>query len=113
MKKGTIVLVQFPFTNFTSSKRRPALILSANNELKKDVIVAFISSILPQYFLASDIILTETQKSFTETGLHKSSVVKLDKVMTIDIDLITGELGKISDELIVEVNQKIKIIFDL
>lgn len=33
--------------------------------------------------------------------------------MTIDIDLITGELGKISEELIVEVNQKIKIIFDL
>jgi len=113
MKKGNLVLIQFPFTDFTTLKRRPALILSANNESRKDVIVAFISSILPQNFLETDLLLSVTQKSFAETGLHRSSVVKLDKIMTIDIDLITGELGKISEELIVDVNQKIKIVLGL
>ena len=112
MKKGTIVLVQFPFTDFTSFKRRPALILSVNNNSKKDIIVTFISSILPSKLLETDLLL-ETDESFTDTGLHRSSVVKLDKIMTLNIDLITGELGRISDDLITEVDKKIKIIFDL
>ncbi len=44
MKKGTIVLVKFPFTDLSSAKRRPALVISDQGKTKNDVIVAFISS---------------------------------------------------------------------
>lgn len=40
MKKGDIVLVSFPFTDFSGDKVRPALVLSAS---ALDVIIAFIS----------------------------------------------------------------------
>ncbi len=42
--KGKIVLITFPFTDLTSAKMRPALIIHSS---KNDVIVAFISSRLP------------------------------------------------------------------
>jgi len=42
--KGKIVLIPFPFTNLTTTKLRPALVLL---ESEKDVVVAFISSRLP------------------------------------------------------------------
>lgn len=42
--KGKIILLPFPFTDLTSAKLRPALVIY---EGEKDVIVAFISSKIP------------------------------------------------------------------
>jgi mRNA interferase MazF len=53
MKKGDIILVPFPFTDFSGSKNRPALIL-AESEL--DVTVAFISTQI-QWKEETDILL--------------------------------------------------------
>jgi len=42
--KGKIVLIHFPFTDFKTLKKRPALVIL---ERDYDVIVAFISSKIP------------------------------------------------------------------
>jgi mRNA interferase MazF len=44
--RGDIVLVSFPFTDLTSTKRRPALVISPEsfNQLNQDLILAAISS---------------------------------------------------------------------
>ena len=43
MKKGDIVLVRFPFTDMSSEKLRPALVLAPENQ-EKDVVLAFITT---------------------------------------------------------------------
>lgn len=78
--KGKFVLVPFPFTDLTASKLRPALVLY---EGKGDVVVAFVSSRIPDEFLTSSIKIAEEHDEFAQTGLKSASVIRLDKVATI------------------------------
>ncbi len=106
--KGKIVLVPFPFTDLTSSKLRPALVI---NENEYDVILAFISSKIPTTLSISDILLTRTHTGFTATGLKGDSVIKLDKIATVIKKLVVAELGEVNEALKNDINEKLKIIF--
>jgi len=108
--KGKIVLLPFPFTNLTSTKRRPALVLL---ERPNDVVVAFISSNIPKPIEDHQVILDKNHKSFSITGLKVSSTIYLDKIATIDKKLIIGELGQISNDIKHEVNKRIKKLYTL
>ena len=108
--KGKIVLLSFPFTNLTSSKRRPALVLL---ERPDDVVVAFISSKVPKPIELHHIFMDKGHKTFTMTGLKVSSTIYLDKIATIDKKLIIGELGQISKDIKIEINKKIKKLYSL
>ena len=108
--KGKIVLVPFPFTDLTTSKLRPALVLY---EGYKDVIVAFISSKIPDKPSEVDILITKNHSAFKNAGLRVDSVIKLDKIATVLKDLIVGEIGEVNEELRKEVNQKIKKILEI
>ncbi|MGQ9691216.1 MAG: type II toxin-antitoxin system PemK/MazF family toxin [Thermoproteota archaeon] len=91
--KGKIVLVPFPFTDLTTVKFRPALVLF---EGERDVVVAFISSRIPQELKLTDFLIEKTHPDFKSTGLKMDSVIKLDKVATLLKDLIAGEIGEIA-----------------
>ncbi len=83
--KGDIVLVPFPFTDLTGNKLRPAVILV---ESRDDVIVAFITSQGKRdddYSIKLDV--SETN------GLKVNSHLRLNKITTLDKDLIEGKLG--------------------
>jgi mRNA interferase MazF len=107
--KGKIVLISFPFTDLTSTKLRPALVLY---EGQKDVVVAFISSRIDK-LKSIDIIINENSLEFKQTGLKLTSTIKLDKVATISKELIVGEIGEIGSNLRKEVNSKITEIYNL
>jgi mRNA interferase MazF len=52
-KKWDIILVPFPFTDLSSAKRRPALIVSPDSyNVGKDVVITYVTSqiISPQRF---------------------------------------------------------------
>mgnify|MGYP001560014950 CR=1 FL=1 len=111
MEKGQIVLVRFPFTDYSSSKLRPAVVISANNV--RDVCVAFISSAVPTSIDDSDFILTSNHPDFHLTGLKVSSVLKMKKIATVDKDLIAGKIGKLSESLQAIIDNKLRIAFGL
>ena len=111
MEKGTIVLVRFPFTDYTSEKLRPALIISVGN--KTDVCVAFISSVVPLELEKTDYILTKDDKNFPLTGLKKDSVFRMNKIATLDRRIILGKLGAVSGDLLKILDKKLKIALGL
>ena len=85
MKKGDIILIPFPFSDFSSLKTRPALVLLSD---QLDVTVAFITSkVVKQEINDLEI------KPSSENGLKVDSLIKLSKLATIDKELALGELG--------------------
>ena len=111
MKRGDVVLVRFPFSDYSTAKLRPALIISANNE--KEVCVAFISSVLPVDLDKTDFLLTEEDDDFIQSGLKKDSVFKMNKIETLDKNIILGKLGTVSKELEKELDKRLRIALGL
>lgn len=110
MKKGHIILVPFYFTDFSTYKLRPSLIVSHGQSTPGDYIVAFISTIIPSKATIhlTHLIIESGEPYFGETGLKKTSVLKCDKLMTINQTIIAGLLGKLPDDIIKIIDQKLK-----
>jgi mRNA interferase MazF len=78
---GSIVLTRFPFTDLSGAKRRPALVVSRDNERRRDLIVCFITS-TPR--TGPDM---ASLASTPGTGLKVPSVVRFDTLATLDRDV--------------------------
>ena len=108
--KRKIILLPFPFTDLTTTKRRPALVIL---ERPNDVVVLFISSKIPITQENQHIVIKKHDKNFKISGLKVSSTIYLDKIATISKKLIIGELGQITKRIKREFNKKIKKIYHL
>ena len=104
LQRGDVVIAAFPFTDLSATKRRPALVLAATT---LDVILAFISSVLPATFKSNEIPLIPTDTDFIQTGLKVPSILRLDKLATIDKQLITRRIGKLSKERLQAVDDRL------
>ncbi len=113
MTKGAIVLTPFPFTDLSTVKRRPAVVVSSSKKPGDDVIVAFISSRITEPIGETDYILDVDRPDFKDTGLKKRSVFKMDKLVTVEKRILIGEIGMASHSILQELNKRLRITFDL
>ena len=92
-EKWDIVLVPFPFTNLSSIKKRPAIIISnhAYNTFG-DSIIVYVTSQITQATKPGDYLI----KSWNSAGLPKSSLIRM-KFATIDNNIILKKLGSLSE----------------
>ncbi len=95
---GTIVLVPFPFTDLTSAKVRPALIVSRTSADSADLMLSFITSQVSSKENGAVFTLKSSDKGFEGTGLKVDSSFRFDKIATLSKDLILGELGCVGKE---------------
>jgi mRNA interferase MazF len=102
LQRGDIVLIRFPFTDLSGSKRRPAIVLA---DYPPDMVVAFISSVIPTIIEPSDVILEPSSPFFAATGLKKASLIRLRKLATLEQSLITRLLGQLDPKLLKDVDQ--------
>ena len=106
-KKWDVVLVSFPFTNFTSDKRRPAVIVSPDNfNAGKDLVIGFVTSQLQSATKAGDYVL----KRWKEAGLPKPSMVRM-KFATIDRSIVIKRFGHLENEDQLELRQNLISFF--
>jgi mRNA interferase MazF len=106
MHKGTIVLIPFPFTDLSGQKVRPALVLY-DNKGGEDCIVSFISSRVAERAGKFEIKAVHS----LENGLKGDSLIKVDKIATLQKRIVMGELGMLESPLLAEVDVRLKKLF--
>jgi mRNA interferase MazF len=113
MVRGKVVLVPFPFDDLSTTKVRPAVCLTDPIGAHGHIILAFISSRIPDAPLESDLILESSQVDFTKTGLHVSSTIQLHRLMTVTAALIQRELGELSPQIQAILAEKLRKLFGI
>lgn len=96
-QRGDIVFVPFPFTDLTSSKPRPALVVSIDkvNEETGDVVLAMITS--KPHTGSFTIPIKEDDLDFK---LPKESYIRCHRLATVDTSIVLSKVGKASSALI-------------
>jgi mRNA interferase MazF len=104
-RRGDIVLVSFPFTDLTSSKRRPALVISPNgfNDHGEDLVLVAITSQEPD-----DRAVAIGPGDCVEGTLPKPSYVKVTKVFTMHSTLVLKRICVLRQEKLAEVLHELR-----
>ena len=106
MHKGRIVLVPFPFTDLSGQKVRPALVLHVSKG--EDCIVAFISSARGRKTPFGIPI-----KATSHNGLKVDSIIKVDKIATLQKKIVLGEIGAAEKPIMTLVDVALKKLLNL
>jgi mRNA interferase MazF len=106
---GDIILVPFPFTDQSSSKKRPAVIISSthyNTERPDFIIMAITSQIRAESSFGDAVVA-----GWEAAGLLKPSAIK-PVIATIDQALVLGRLGRLEPEDTVSLQQILTLIVE-
>lgn len=103
LSKGDIVLVPFPFTDFSQSKLRPALVIHIDSA-KNEITLCFITSQNVNSIDSNEFLIDETDPDFASTGLKLSSKIRVSRVVTVAKQLIQRRLGQLSPAQIQQLN---------
>jgi mRNA interferase MazF len=103
--KGDVVVVPFPFSDLSASKKRPALVITQLSG--DDVILCQITT--PNRLDGYSIPLRNDD--FASGGLHHDSTIRPNRLFTADGGIIVRCAGKLSKSKIAEVvNKLIEIV---
>jgi mRNA interferase MazF len=107
MTKGKIFLIPFPYDDLSTNKLRPALCLTNPVGARRHVILAYITSRIPNNLLETDIVLDINHPDFAVSGLRVSSTIRLHQLVTVSTVTIQRELGELSSDIQVEIAEKL------
>ncbi len=103
----------FPFTDLSAVKYRPAVILTPD-PMGPDIVVAYLSSVIPDGSLpTTHVIVADDHQEFRDTGLKRTSVVRLDKLITLSRSLVRRRLGRLGPTLLASLDVRLRIALGL
>src|SRR5712692_7126856 len=97
MLPGEIYLARFPFGDVPGMKLRPVLLLTGSIGSVPEVLVAYISSVVPGQLPPSDFIVDPAKPEFQSTHLKVVSALRLHKLATIHCSSLARHLGRPGD----------------
>ncbi len=106
-----IWLVKFPFSDLSSTKLRPALVIAIHRE---ELIIVGLFSKIPVGLLSNTwVLVSEQHPEFRETGLKKISLIRTDKIATVNEIVFAQKLGVLPSDLIPFVQLALKNALNL
>ncbi len=109
--RGDIVLVDFPYSDQTGSKVRPALVVQSDawNQRLDDTILALITgSHRRRVGAATQFPIDISTADGQQTGLRMNSVVQCENLITYEQSLILRVLGRLSASAMLQIDACLK-----
>jgi mRNA interferase MazF len=113
MHPGDIYLARFPFGDVPGMKLRPVLLLTGATGSVPEILVAYISSVVPTQPLPSDILLDPNKPEYASTNLKVISALRLHKLATLHCSSLSRSLGTIDPATRTVVNAKLRVMLSL
>ncbi len=113
IQRGDIVLVDFPYTDVTRTKVRPAVVVlnDRDNQRLRKTVVAMITGNLRRLGDPSHLFLDPVPE--TSIGLRYPSLVSCNNLLTADQSDIRQTLGHLSVALKQQLNDCLKTVLEL
>ena len=91
---GDLVLIAFPFSDFSSHKKRPVLVITPPDRYGDVIGLAVTSTPMRESALFLE------PSAMIEGILPKHSWVRLDKVYTLDTGIVVKKIGKVAPDFL-------------
>ncbi|MBL8799117.1 MAG: type II toxin-antitoxin system PemK/MazF family toxin [Planctomycetia bacterium] len=113
MSPGEIYLASFPFGGTVGAKIRSVLLLTGPVGPVPEVLVGYITSVVPATLLPTDVVLDPTQPECQAANLKTVSTLRLHKLATIHQTDLVRSLGVLSSAVWQEVEIKLRLLLQL
>ena len=116
VERGQVVFLQFPFSDGSGAKVRPAVVLQSDRENQRltSTVVAMISGNLNLVGREPGHILIDIQsEDGRRSGLKYSSVVNVHSIYSVHTDRIERISGSLTDGLMQQIGEQIVETLDL
>jgi mRNA interferase MazF len=90
--KGDVVVLPFPFSDLSATKRRPALVIGEPGGV--DLIFCMITSQNPRNQYGIEL----TNVSMKEGYISQASWIRVDRIFSGDSSLVLKKIGAVSDD---------------
>ena len=115
MTRGDVVIVEFPYADGGRGKNRPALVVQNDHDNRRlaNTVVAMISGNTRYASEPNQVLVDPTIQTGGSSGLHGLSVVKCCNLFTIRQQDVLRKIGRLSDELLLQVDVALKVALSL
>lgn len=115
MRRGDVVIVEFPYADGGRGKNRPALVVQNDRDNLRltNSVVAMISGSLRHSGEPSQLVIDPKTPEGRTSGLHGPSVVKCNNLYTIRQIDVQRTIGRLSNDLLDQVDQALKVALGL
>jgi mRNA interferase MazF len=112
MRRGDVIVIDWPFSDLTGSKKRPAVVMQNDflNGLIDDTILVQITT--TQRRIPGTEVLIDTNVE-TSSGLRKVCVVNCMNILTQDQTLVLRTIGRLSDPVLRQIEDCLRSVLEL
>jgi len=110
VRRGDVVLIDYPYSDGTGSKIRPCLVVQndRNNQRLDDTIVVTISSRVQHVTEPTQLLIDLSTPAGNQSGLLFTSAVQCENVSTVDCNFVLRKIGTLPPDVMRQVNDCLK-----
>jgi mRNA interferase MazF len=115
VRRGEIVLVDYPFAQGGGTKVRPALVIQndRDNQRLLNTIVAQITSVTHRALERTQLLIQLATPAGKQSGLRQDSVVNCVNLLTLNKQKVLRVLGSLPRAAMSDVDECVKMALDL